>query len=120
MINSTLYLREMKKSVKMLIIFGAVITMYVTIIIGMYDPEMMKMLDGFAEMMPELMAAVGMDTSANTLLGFMVSYLYGFIFLIFPSVEPKIKYKVLYVFLLTVIVSVPSLKDNTPSDLVKT
>ena len=86
MINSTLYLREMKKSVKMLIIFGAVITMYVTIIIGMYDPEMMKMLDGFAEMMPKLMAAVGMDTSANTLLGFMVSYLYGFIFLIFPMV----------------------------------
>lgn len=86
MINSTLYLREQKKSIKMLIIFGAVITMYVTIIIGMYDPEMMKMLDGFAEMMPELMAAVGMDTSANTLIGFMVSYLYGFIFLIFPMV----------------------------------
>ena len=86
MINSTLYLRELKKSIKMLIIFGAVITMYVTIIIGMYDPEMMKMLDGFAEMMPELMAAVGMDTSANTLIGFMVSYLYGFIFLIFPMV----------------------------------
>ena len=86
MINSTLYLREMKKSVKMLVIFAAVITMYVTIIIGMYDPEMMKMLEGFAEMMPELMAAVGMDTSANTLLGFMVSYLYGFIFLIFPMV----------------------------------
>lgn len=86
MINSTLYFRELKKSIKMLFIFGAVITMYVTIIIGMYDPEMMKMLDGFAEMMPEIMAAVGMDTGANTLLGFMVSYLYGFIFLIFPMV----------------------------------
>ena len=86
MINSTLYLRELKKSIKMLIIFGAVITMYVTIIIGMYDPKMMEMLDGFAEMMPELMAAVGMDTTANTLIGFVVSYLYGFIFLIFPMV----------------------------------
>lgn len=86
MINGTLYLREMKKSVMMLLIFAAVITLYVTVIIGMYDPEMMKMLDGIAEMMPELMAAVGMTTGATDLLGFMVSYLYGFILLIFPMV----------------------------------
>lgn len=86
MINGTLYLREMKKSVMMLLIFAAVITLYVTVIIGMYDPEMMKMLDGIAEMMPELMAAVGMTTGATNLLGFMVSYLYGFILLIFPMV----------------------------------
>lgn len=86
MINKTLYVREMKKSIKMLLIFAAVITMYVTIIIGMYDPEMMEMLKGFEEMMPELMASVGMTTGATSLLGFMVSYLYGFIFLIFPMV----------------------------------
>ncbi len=86
MINSTLYFREMKKSIKMLVIFGAVITMYVTIIIGMYDPELMKSLEGFYDMMPELMAAVGMKAGATSLLGFMVSYLYGFIFLIFPMV----------------------------------
>ena len=86
MINKTLYVREMKKSIKMLLIFAAVITMYVTIIIGMYDPEMMEMLKGFEEMMPELMAAGGMTTGATSLLGFMVSYLYGFIFLIFPMI----------------------------------
>lgn len=86
MINSTLYLREMKKNIKMLLIFAVVITMYVAIIIGMYDPEMMKTLDGFAQMMPELMAAVGMVGGTNTLLGFMVSYLYGFILLVFPMV----------------------------------
>ncbi len=84
MINTALYKREMKGSIKLLIIFGAVITMYVSIIITMYDPQMMKMLDGFAEAMPELMAAVGMKTNAASLLGFMVSYLYGFILLIFP------------------------------------
>ena len=86
MINSTLYLREMKKSIKMLFIFIAVITMYVSIIIGMYDPKMMEMLDGFSKMMPELMSAVGMTTGTTSLLGFMVSYLYGFILLIFPMV----------------------------------
>ena len=84
MISMALYRREMKGSAKLLVIFGAVITMYVSIIIGMYDPEMMKMLDGFAEAMPELMAAVGMNANAGDLLGFMVSYLYGFILLVFP------------------------------------
>ena len=86
MINMTLYIREMKSSLKMLIILAVVITMYVTIIIGMYDPEMMASLDKFYEMMPELMSAVGMKAGATSLIGFMISYLYGFIFLIFPMI----------------------------------
>lgn len=45
---------------------------------------MMKMLDSFVDAMPELMAAVGMKANAADLLGFMVSYLYGFILLVFP------------------------------------
>ncbi len=84
MMDFALFKREMKGSIKLLVIFGAIITMYVSIIINMYDPEMMKMLDGFVEIMPELMAAVGMTANAASLLGFMVSYLYGFILLIFP------------------------------------
>ena len=84
MISMALYKRELKGSVKLLLILGAIITMYVSIIISMYDPEMMKMLDSFAEAMPELMAAVGMRANAANLLGFMVSYLYGFILLLFP------------------------------------
>ena len=47
MLNWTLYKREVKNSVKMLVIFGAVITMYVAIIISMYDPKMMASLDQF-------------------------------------------------------------------------
>ncbi len=86
MINRALYKREMRGSVKLLVIFAAVITLYVSIIITMYDPKMMEMLDGFAEMMPELMASVGMSAGATSLLGFMISYLYGFILLIFPMV----------------------------------
>lgn len=86
MINLTLYKREMKGSIKLLVILVAVITLYVSIIVSMYDPEMMAMLDGFAEVMPELMASVGMTTGAADLLGFLISYLYGFILLIFPMV----------------------------------
>lgn len=84
MINAALYRREMKGNVKLLVIFGAIMTMYISVIISMYDPQMMKTLDSFAEAMPELMASVGMKANAANLLGFMVSYLYGFILLIFP------------------------------------
>ena len=84
MISLALYKREMKGSIKLLIIFAAIITMYVSIIISMYDPQMMKTLDSFAEAVPEIMAAVGMNRNSADLLGFMVSYLYGFILLVFP------------------------------------
>lgn len=85
MINMALYKHEMKGSVKLLIIFGALITMYVSIIVSMYrrNDENFRQ---FAEAVPELMASVGMKTNATNLLGFMVSYLYGFILLIFPMV----------------------------------
>lgn len=86
MINIALYKKEIKGSIKLLIIFSAIITMYVSIIISMFDPELMKTLDSFAEVMPQLMAAVGMTGSSATLLGFMITYLYGFIFLVFPMV----------------------------------
>ena len=86
MLNMTLYQREMKGSLKMLLIFSAIISMYVTIIIRMYDPEMMATLDNFYEVMPELMASVGMSAGATSLIGFMISYLYGFILLVFPMV----------------------------------
>ncbi len=86
MLNMTLYKQEMKGSLKILILFAAVISMYVAIIISMYDPEMMAMLDSFYNAMPEIMAAVGMNAGATSLIGFMISYLYGFILLIFPMV----------------------------------
>lgn len=84
MLNLTLYKREMKGSVKLLAIFATVVTLYIAVIISLYDPEMMAMLDSFVAAMPEVMAAVGMTSGATSLLGFMVSYLYGFILLIFP------------------------------------
>lgn len=84
MINRTLYRREMKNSVKLLIIFSAIMAMYIAIIIAMFEPEMMALLDGYTKAMPELMAAVGMTNTATDLLGFMISYLYGFILLVIP------------------------------------
>ena len=84
MISTALYKREMKRSIKLLLICCAVMTMYIAIIISMYKPELAKMLDKYVELMPELMASFGMTGDATTLTGFMCSYLYGFILLIIP------------------------------------
>lgn len=86
MINRPLYLREMKSSLKLLVLFAALLSLYVGCIVMMYDPEMMEMLDRFALAMPEIMAAVGMTPGASDLLGFLITYLYGFILLVFPMI----------------------------------
>ena len=86
MFNFTLYKREMKGSIKLLVILGAVMTLYVSMIISMFNPEMMKSLQEMMDMMPGIMAAVGMKAGATTLIGFMSSSLYGFILLVFPMI----------------------------------
>lgn len=84
MINWTLYKQELKHSLKLLLILGAVITLYVSVIIRMYDPQLAHLLDSYVELLPGLMSSVGMTTGAANLLEFMSSYLYGFILLILP------------------------------------
>lgn len=74
----------MKSSFKMLILFAAIITLYVATVVSMYDPDKMAMLDNFSKTMPELMASVGISAGATNLIGFMISYLYGFILILFP------------------------------------
>ncbi len=91
MINWTLYRREMRAGAKLLLIFGAIMTMYVVCIIALYDPVTVEMLDGFTRAMPQIMAAVGMTPGATHLLGFMISYLYGFVLLIFPMVYSALR-----------------------------
>lgn len=86
MLNFTLYKRGIQGSWRMLLIFAAVLTMYFTIIISMFDPKIGSALIAFEEAMPELMAMVGMSTTSTTLIGFMSAYLYGFIMLVFPMV----------------------------------
>lgn len=86
MINLTLYGREMRGSLKTLSIFGAVLTLYISLIVSMYDPDMEAMLRQFEEMMPEVMAAFGMSGSTGSLAGFLSSYLYGFLLVVFPMV----------------------------------
>lgn len=84
--NLTLFSRELKKSIPLMLIISAVIAMYTYIIIWMFDPEMIDQLNMWVEAMPEIMAAAGMTAAATNLLEFEVSYLYGLIFLMLPLV----------------------------------
>lgn len=86
MLNFTLYKREMKGSIKTLLIFAAILTLYIPIIVSMYNPDTASTLEQFAQAMPELMAAVGMSGSAANLTGFLSSYLYGMLLLVLPMV----------------------------------
>lgn len=89
--NLALFKREMKHSWKLFLIFGLILTIYITMIISMYDPELADALEQFERLMPELMSAVGMTGANDTLGSFMSSYLYGMILLVFPMVFSVIR-----------------------------
>lgn len=75
-----------KSSWKPFVIFTAVMSMYFAIIATMFDPEMGAALKEFEKAMPELMAMMGMSDGDSSLIGFIASYLYGFIVPVIPMV----------------------------------
>ncbi len=65
----------------------AVLTMYLSIIISMYDPANVKALETMLEIFPqELINALGFSNFGTTLLSFISGYIYGFLILIFPII----------------------------------
>lgn len=65
----------------------AVMFMYFSIIISMYDPENIEALTKMLELFPkELMDAMGFSQFGTTLLSFIVGYIYGFLIFLFPMV----------------------------------
>ncbi|MDR1939761.1 MAG: ABC transporter permease [Clostridiales bacterium] len=86
MFNATLFKSGIKGGIKTLALFCAVLTMYYLIIVQMFDPALGKMVQELAAAMPELMAIFGMNLNSATLTGFLASYLYGFIIIMFPMI----------------------------------
>lgn len=84
MINKALFKMEWKSSIKLMIPFMMILTLYITCIIMMYDPELGNILDEFVKAMPELMGAVGMNGPTGELIDFISTYLYGFIMIFIP------------------------------------
>ena len=81
-----LFQREMRANCKVMLIFCGVFTLYGAVIISMFDPKLGDALNAMAASMPELFAAFVMSNPGATMLEFLVNYLYGFLFLVFPVV----------------------------------
>ncbi|MEG0227799.1 MAG: ABC transporter permease subunit [Lachnospiraceae bacterium] len=86
MISKPLWKRNLWIGIKLMIPFLAILTMYNSVIIWMYDPKLSQSLDEFQQIMPEMMAAVGMTGATGTLIEFLHTYLYGFIMLLIPVI----------------------------------
>lgn len=84
--NSTLYKTGIMGSWRLWIIFLAIMSMYIGVVISMFDPDLGSIMNELTAAMPEVMALFGMKETGGTLLEFMASYLYGMIFLVFPMV----------------------------------
>ena len=78
--------RNFKQMIKPLLIFVAVLCMYQGVIIYMFDPKLMDMLNDYQKALPQMMAAVGMTGATNTLIEFVNTYLYGFLMQLFPFI----------------------------------
>ena len=81
-----LFIRNLKQIVKPLLIFIIVLSMYTSIIIYMYNPSLIDMLNDYQKALPQTMSAFGMTGVATSLIEFIKIYLYGFLMLIFPMI----------------------------------
>lgn len=86
MTNYPLLKLGIRSNYKIFLIFAAVLSMYIALITTMFDPDLGDVLAQFSETMPEMMAVFGMNTESSTLLGFVSTYLYGFLMVIFPMI----------------------------------
>lgn len=86
MISKPLFIREVKSNYKMLLLFFAILTMYGTIIIAMFNPKLGESIKMMAESMDVMFAAFGMSNFSTVLVEFLGDMLYGFIFVVVPLI----------------------------------
>lgn len=84
----TLYKRNIRSHYKLVIAALALFTMYMLVILNMYDKGNADLMQGLAsiKMSKELMAAFGFTAPPPGLTGFIAGYLYGFLLLALPLV----------------------------------
>lgn len=86
MINWTLYKKELRSNLFLAIIFVAIITLYGTMIVAMFDPALSDVFRQFADSMPGIMNLMGFGIIPDTMTNFIYALLYGFLFIVFPMI----------------------------------
>ncbi len=84
--SKTLFLYSAKGGLKLSVIFLAILTLYGTIVVYMYDPELSNSLQDMVNSMPQVFAAFNMMSMGTNLLEFISNYLYGFLLVAFPLI----------------------------------
>lgn len=83
----TLLKTTAKRNWVLLLIFAAVLTMYTSIMIFMFDPEDVESIASMLDLFPEdMMKAMGFSQLITSLTSYMASWLYGLLMLAFPMV----------------------------------
>lgn len=82
-----LFLKNIKNNIILLLVFGIVMSLYLAVIIYMYDPNGIGALMDMLSILPvSLVNALGFGTVDNGLTGFIGSLYYGFLIYLFPMV----------------------------------
>ncbi len=83
----TLFKTTLKKNWVLLLIFFGVLTMYMSVMISMFDPEDMSALNSMLELLPQgMMNAMGFSGVETELTAYLASWLYGLLMIAFPMI----------------------------------
>ena len=87
MISYPLLGQDIRSGWKLWAGFAAILTVYVALIVGMYDPDITRTMEELlASLPPQMLAAFGFAMEDTTLTGFIASYLFGFLLLVLPLI----------------------------------
>jgi len=87
MISFPLFRQTLKSNYKFFIIFLLILTMYFSVIITMYDPINVESMQLLLQSLPkEVVNAMNFNLIGSTFTGFLASYLYGFLIIVFPMI----------------------------------
>ncbi len=82
-----LFKKTLKQNWKLLLIFFSVLTMYMGVMISMYNPDDMAAMLAMLEMLPrDLLNAMGFSDNIADLTSYLASWLYGMLMIAFPLV----------------------------------
>ena len=85
--NKHLLVFNLKTNITMFISFLAITLMYSTIATAMFDPTAADLMQQFIDILPQAMVnMMGFTNFGTELTGYLATYLYGFIFFIFPMI----------------------------------
>lgn len=85
--NITLLKSTLKSNLKIFLIFLMVMSFYLSMIMAMYDPQMVNSMEALLELLPQqLIQALGYQLSIYTYTGFLAAYFYGMLAIGFPTI----------------------------------